>query len=474
MTEEGAIKPAAIGLRAEESGLCLWSKRICIMKTPLELYIHIPFCVRKCYYCDFFSGPFGPEERSLYFSGLREEIRNAGETVTKRMREAFGAGLSEKFFGSIPNAAGEMCPAFDPGHYEVRSVFFGGGTPSLLEASYISALISDIRETFSLSSDCEITLEANPGTLTAEKLKIYKEAGVNRLSIGLQSPDDGLLKALGRIHTFSDFLSSYENARAAGFDNINIDLMSGLPGETPKNHENALKKVLDLGPEHLSCYSLIIAENTPFYDLYRENGACPVSGEKNGKASGLLSAKKLPLPTEEEDRIMYHDTKKILLSSGYERYEVSNYALPGKACRHNIGYWTGVPYIGFGAAAASCLPIASGCDFGCGKEEAFLSDMTALRFKTAESLLYRTLPLIETELLSKADSMAEFMILGLRMSRGISFDEFYRRFGQRAEERYGELIHKYVKLGALKASGGRLFFTDYGMDVSNVVLEGFL
>ena len=249
----------------------------------MELYVHIPFCVKKCAYCDFLSFPQGEEIQRRYVEKLMEEIR----TVS--------AG-----FHDTP----------------VSSVFVGGGTPSVLKARWMKELFDCLRASFHIEETAEISMEANPGTVDREKLRIYREAGINRLSFGLQSADNRELKALGRIHTWEEFLDSFHQARIAGFTNINVDLMSALPGQTVDSWRKTLEKVLELKPEHISAYSLIIEEGTPFYEKYEDHPEL--------------------LPPEEEERQMYHDTKRILHEHGYERYEISNYARAGYACRHNL------------------------------------------------------------------------------------------------------------------------------------------
>jgi oxygen-independent coproporphyrinogen-3 oxidase len=288
-------------------------------------------------------------------------------------------------------------------------------------------------------------MEANPGSLTPEKCAAYREAGVNRLSLGLQSADDRLLRKIGRIHDWETFLRSYKTARAAGFSNLNIDLISGLPGDTPENFEKGLRKVLLLKPEHISVYSLIIAENTPFYALYGPEGT-----------------RQDELPSEDDERMMYTRTGEVLGEAGYRRYEISNYALPGRECRHNTGYWTHVPYLGFGSAAASFVP----------SDEANVM----LRYKNASSPDYLEKPFEEQERLSKEDLMREFMILKLRMTEGVSEEEFREHFGQSLMETFPKEIRKMVSEGLLmhfpEGIGVRL--TPKGLDLANLVFEEFL
>ena len=389
------------------------------MKPELELYLHIPFCARKCAYCDFFSGAFSDEQKKRYFQDLRAEIREY-------------AAAPEEIF--IPGTDGGTFYASD---LPVRSIFFGGGTPSLAPLSDLQETVGLLHDFFRIPQDIEFTIEANPGTLTEEKLRAYRNLGINRLSLGLQSPDDGMLLKLGRIHNFTDFLRSYDLAREAGFQNISIDLMSGLPGETPEHFEKGLRTVLSLQPEHLSVYSLIIEENTPFYALYGPSGT-----------------KRTELPEEEQDRAIYRMTGELLAAHGYERYEISNYAKPGYRCLHNIGYWTGVPYLGFGAAAASYS----------GRE----------RRKNASSLSFGSMPLKEQEELSESDLMSEFMILGLRMTEGVPETEFSDRFKKDLSDIFGPVIRRHLEIGTLTESDGRIRLTPYGLDVANAVMADFL
>lgn len=389
-------------------------------KRELELYIHIPFCARKCSYCDFLS--FAAPERAYreYVDKLIEEI----------------CGQSENFAG-----------------YRVTTIFVGGGTPSILPAWLMEAVFAALHEYFDIAEDAEITLEANPGTLTMEKLETYLQCGINRLSIGLQSADDRELKYLGRIHTYDDFLKSYQRAREAGFTNINVDLISAIPGQDVHSWKTTLRKVMMLKPEHISAYSLIIEEGTPFFDRY---GAAADGGEKDGMLS-------LPeLPDEETDREIYHLTRELMAAQGYERYEISNYARPGYECRHNIGYWTGAEYLGLGLGASSYT-------FG-------------FRYhNTADLKEYLSLNLYEAgaaaqdiQEQSLEDKMEEFMFLGLRLMRGVSGSEFLERFGHNMWNVYGDVLPKLQEQGLIETDAPWVRLTDLGIDVSNVVLAEFL
>ena len=276
----------------------------------ISLYIHIPFCVRKCHYCDFLSAPCDDETRQTYVEVLCTEIQQRAEQFKDK---------------------------------KVDTIFFGGGTPSILSIEQTKQIVSTIRKYFQILPDTEISMEMNPGTVDRKKLETYKKLGINRLSIGLQSADNEELKILGRIHTWEDFLQTWELVREVGFDNVNIDLMSALPGQTVESYEGTLRKVLALKPEHISAYSLIVEEGTLFYEWFESD---------NEKEKRVTNKK---LPDENTDRQMYELTKKLLEEQGYYRYEISNYALKGYECKHNIGYWKRKEYLGLGLGAASLL-----------------------------------------------------------------------------------------------------------------------
>lgn len=373
----------------------------------LELYIHIPFCIRKCNYCDFLSFPETESGIAQYCHALKEEIKRTGD-------QAEGIG--------------------------VRSVFIGGGTPSILEAEQITEIMTCIRNNFSIEKNAEITIESNPGTLNAEKLNCYHELGINRLSIGLQSTDDDCLRRLGRIHTFQEFEKNYEQARKSGFQNINIDLMSGLPGQSLRGYEDTLNRVTELKPEHISSYSLIIEEGTPFY-----------------KSDSVLQQ----LPDEDTERKMYERTKEILAQQGYERYEISNYARQGRECIHNLGYWEQVPYLGMGLGASSFY---NGARFS--NERNFRKYLSTpyLPFEHREDYVQ----------VSREEQMEDTMIFGLRKMKGISVSEFEREFGTPIWEMYGSVIERYSNLGLLIQEGDVLRLTDAGIDVSNRIFEDFI
>ena len=410
-------------------------------RMPLGIYIHVPFCVRKCLYCDFLSAPSDEQTRMKYVDALCSEI-HAQASLYK--------------------------------NHEVQTVFLGGGTPSLLNGEQISEIMDVLKQSFHFADNSlqnkmadnqnvEITMEANPGTLTEENLRKYRQAGINRLSIGLQSAHDEELRSLGRIHTWEEFLENYDAARRAGFDNLNIDLMSALPGQSPETWMDTLRRVAALEPEHISAYSLIIEEGTPFYDMYGETS----------------------LPTEEEDRLMYAQTKEYLAGLGYERYEFSNYARPGYACRHNSSYWKRTDYVGFGLGSASLCQNVRWSN---------TSDLQEyLRF--AERSGFDTPLKTNVNHLTIQEQMEEFMFLGLRMTEGVSDNEFRECFGKSIDQVYGNVIKKLEKeqlivkevisvSGSQKKEGTlsktapaadiRLRLTDFGVDVSNYALAEFL
>lgn len=374
-------------------------------------YLHIPFCVKKCAYCDFLSGPCSPGEQEEYLEALLAEIR---------MRRAELRGK------------------------RITSIFFGGGTPSLVSPEWIRRLLQAIREAGTIAEDGEITMECNPGTTNLQRLMGYREAGVNRLSIGLQSPKAQELKLLGRIHTWEQFLQTYQWAREAGFTNINVDLMSALPGQTPESWRETLQSILALkpAPEHLSVYSLILEEGTTFWE-WQERGAFTGS---------------LALPGEEEDREMYHDTGRLLKEAGYEQEEISNYGKPGYACRHNCGYWERRDYLGFGVGAASLF---QGERFtNTPDRKTYVKDPGGCRE--------------EVTVLTAKDAMEETMFLGLRMNRGVTKEHFFKSFGVSMEEIYGEVIARYVEEGLLMEDREGVRLTEKGRDLSNYVMAGFL
>lgn len=369
----------------------------------MEIYIHIPFCAKKCEYCDFLSGPAGGKEQRAYVQALLKEIRAAEE----------GQGRS------------------------VSSIFIGGGTPSLLKEDLLGSILNEIYKKFNLEPGAEISIEVNPGTVSSKKLEAYRRMGINRLSIGLQSTDDRELKTLGRLHNYAQFLETYQAAGNAGFDNINIDLMSALPDQTYEGWVANLRRTAELSPAHISAYSLIIEEGTPF------------------------AMRELNLPDEETEYRMYEDTAAILEEYGYEQYEISNYAKKGRRCRHNVGYWTRCDYLGLGLGAASLW----------GKKR--FSNTADMEEYLRNSAFPGRIRLMEP-VLSREDEMAEFMFLGLRMTEGVSEAAFRQGFGVEMREIYGEVLKKYTGMELLEEKDGRIFLTRKGIHVSNSVMSDFL
>ena len=391
----------------------------------LELYLHIPFCVRKCAYCDFLSHTPEKGEIEAYVKALKEEITSY-----------------KNIFDSC----------------QVSTIFFGGGTPSLLTAEQMKEILDGVRTHFRLEDTAEITMELNPGTATRGNLIGYRSAGVNRLSIGLQSVHDKELKLLGRIHDYQTFLNTYQGAREAGFENINVDLISAIPGQSVESWEESLRTVVGLNPEHLSAYSLIIEEGTPFYEIY---------GEKNQETEQIHGEKQREekLPSEEEERLMYERTREILAEYGYQQYEISNYAKPGYECRHNLGYWERVPYLGLGTGASSLIRYQ-------GKEYRFHHVTEVEEYiklaGTPEKLVR------EPEEVVRRAQIEEFMFLGLRKSQGIGKSEFRKRFGVPIEEIYGDILQKQERLGLIRIGVEQISLTERGMDLSNYVFAQYL
>lgn len=393
-------------------------------KKELELYIHIPFCVKKCDYCDFLSFPADNRTQRRYVDAVQKEIIYYGALYPDR---------------------------------KITTIFIGGGTPSWLDEEEIVRILHTVREAFAVEHDAEITIECNPGTATAHKLVRYREAGINRISIGLQSAHNEELALLGRIHTWEQFLKTYDLARKAGFSNINVDLMSALPGQTLETFSDTLKKVLALKPEHLSAYSLMIEEGTPFYERYRED-------EKHREAGEPTEL----LPDEEQEYAVTKLTQRVLMEAGYHWYEVSNFAKPGYECRHNIGYWKRADYLGIGIGAASLIDnvrYANVRDL-----EEYCKECESLW----EELNIRKTLCSSTEPVTREEQMEEFMFLGLRMTEGISRAEFEQHFGTTIEAVYGDVLRQLQKEGLLVKQEGRICLTERGMDVNNYVVEQFM
>lgn len=368
----------------------------------ISIYIHIPFCIKKCGYCDFVS------------------FEN-----------------HEKYFDEYTNTLINQIAQFDKkSDYIVDTIFLGGGTPSYLYANLTEKIFNAIYKNYNISEECEITTELNPKTISIEKANIYKSLGINRISIGLQAKQDILLKTLGRVHCLNDFINSYEIIEKAGFSNINVDIMTALPYQTENNLYETLDFVVGLNPTHISTYSLIIEENTPFYSLYSNN--------------------KNIFPSEEIDRKMYHNTVSFLNKKGYLQYEISNFSKKGYECRHNKKYWECKEYLGFGLNASGYI--------------------NNTRY-TITSDLYDYLKnpnSFEKEYIDKKTAMGEFMFLGLRMNKGISKNTFKEKFKISIFEAYPNIIEKFVTAGFMKNEKDRILLTPKGFDISNSIFCEFV
>lgn len=360
--------------------------------SEISLYIHIPFCKEKCKYCDFLS------------------FKNT------------------EYIVSYKNALIREINAFDTDK-NVKSIFIGGGTPSYINEVYIEEIIKSLYK-FSINKNAEITIEANPGTFTREKLNIYKNCGINRISIGLQAWQNDMLKTLGRIHTREEFIESYNLAREYGFENINVDIMFSLPNQSFDMWRETLDNVTELKPEHISAYSLIVEEGTPFYNM------------------------ELNLPDEETDRKMYHYAIDFLKLKGYEQYEISNFSKPDRESVHNSAYWIRSDYKGFGIGSASLID--------------------NVRYKNTESICdyIKGTAITETEKLSEKNIIEEFMFLGLRMNKGVSALDFYNKFNRDIFELYGDIFKKYSDFFVIDKN--RIRLNTRGFDISNVIMSEFL
>ncbi len=373
----------------------------------ISLYIHIPFCAQKCLYCDFPSFARKDHLRKAYIEALNKEI----------------ISLREKY-----------------NNLEINTIFIGGGTPSVLEADELECLLKEVAK-LNMAKDIEYSMECNPGNLTEEKLEVMKNYGVNRISMGLQAKQDNLLKGLGRIHNYKTFKENFLLAKKVGFNNINVDLMFGLPNQRLNEWEETLREIISLEPAHISAYSLIIEEGTAFYNLYEND--------------------KLKLPTEEEERKMYHLAKKILEENGFNQYEISNYAKEGKECRHNLAYWNMDNWIGVGSAAASYIN---------GKRIKNISSVE----EYINSINEKGEAVEEIINNSKNDNMEEFMFMGLRKINGIDENEFKKRFSMNINNVYGEILNKYIDEGLLIRDSGRIFLSEKGIEISNIIMADFL
>ncbi len=389
-------------------------------RKSLGVYVHVPFCIKKCNYCDFLSYEKIPEEvQNAYFQSLLREIN-----------------IYSEIYGNL---------------YYVDAIFIGGGTPSLVRESHISDLISAVRSGFSVSGNAEISIESNPKTLTEIGLKTYLKSGVNRLSIGAQSCDDKLLFYMGRIHSAGDFISNYTLARECGFQNINTDIMFGIPGQTTGIWMDTLEKIIQLKPEHISFYSLQLEEGTRFFSMYEEGSFKETD--------------------EETDRNMYHTAAEILKNNGYVHYEISNASKVGYQCRHNLKYWSMKDYLGIGLGSHSFIDgtrssnvrdlkqyIKSGIDNSIGKTSISIqSPFTCWQHNNTND-----------------ENISDYLITVMRKTQGIELEDFRHRFGIELKQLHGSTIQKYRNLGLIEIVENRLRFTEKGIDLSNMVLAEFV
>ncbi|EPR13139.1 radical SAM family heme chaperone HemW [Ruminiclostridium papyrosolvens] len=372
------------------------------------LYIHVPFCSSKCNYCDFnsYAGKINLAEN--YFKSMKKEI----ELYKEYMKD-----------------------------YLIHTIFIGGGTPSAVDDGFISDILEKCRTEFKISDNCEISIESNPGTLSIDKLKSYKNSGINRISMGLQAYQDKLLKYLGRCHSHKDFSESVKNARDAGFENINADVIFGIPGQTLYDWKETLAYLISLGINHISAYSLKIEEGTKFGSMEEE---------------GIL------VPVEDElDREMYHNAVNYLSEQGLKQYEISNFAKEGYECKHNLTYWKCVDYLGLGAGAHSCL-----------KDIRFSNEVSIEGY--IDYLKHEEKPVYEKFPLELTDKMSEYMFLGLRLTKGVTGKEFFQRFNQNLFTKYTDSFEKLENKGLIEIAGDSVKLTRLGFDLANQVFVEFV
>ncbi len=373
------------------------------------VYVHIPFCVSKCHYCDFASSVQDQSQYEPYVNALIDEIR-AHRSST-------------------------------PDPLTIKTIFIGGGTPSVLPPILLEKILIALKENFTIAEDAEYTIESNPGTLSKEKLTVMREHGINRISMGAQAYQNNLLKRIGRTHTVGEIVDSYHLCRTAGFENINLDLMFALPTQTLDQWQETLEEVVKLGAEHISAYSLIVEEGTHFGDLYNK-------GE-------------LEVPDEDLERTMYTLAKDYLAKHGYNQYEISNFAKEGKGSLHNINNWRVYPYIGIGLGAHSYYN---------GYRYNNTYNMEEYMAHSKELNLIQK----EKEFIDLKAQIEEFMFLGLRLTQGIEIEEFARRFNQSIEDVYAKELQQHKKDKLLEEADGFIRLTDYGQDISNTVFSSFL
>lgn len=387
-------------------------------RKQIGLYIHIPFCKQKCSYCDFCSYAEKQDLISKYIKCLLQEIKEVGNNN----RADFENGKDDLF--------------------SVKTIYIGGGTPSLIESKYIVQIMEEIKLNFELDENTEITIEVNPGTVTLEKLEDYNKAGINRLSIGLQSTHEHLLKEIGRIHTYLDFLDTFRFAREARFENINVDLMIGLPNQTLAEVQDSIEEIVSMEPEHISVYSLILEEGTPLFKKVEEG---------------------LELPDEELERKMYWAVKQILEANGYNHYEISNFAKQGYESKHNLDCWNQKEYIGFGVAAHS---YTNGIRYSNIENlEQYIKNYE--EDKTEENLVFHEKQ--DMEAMQK-----EYMLLGLRKIDGVSIQEFKIKFVANPVFLYHDKLKKLVNEDLVEIDGDQIKLTNKGLDLANIVWEEFI
>ena len=387
-------------------------------RKQIGLYIHIPFCKQKCSYCDFCSYAEKQNLISKYIKCLLQEIKEVGINN----RADFENGKDDLF--------------------SIKTIYIGGGTPSLIESKYIVQIMEEIKSNFELDENAEITIEVNPGTVTLEKLEDYNKAGINRLSIGLQSTHEHLLKEIGRIHTYLDFLDTYRFAREAGFENINVDLMIGLPNQTLAEVQDSIEEIVSMEPEHISVYSLILEESTPLFKKVEDG---------------------LELPDEELERKMYWTVKQTLEANGYNHYEISNFAKQNYESKHNLDCWSQKEYIGFGVAAHS---YTNGIRYSNIENlEQYIKNYE--EDKTEENLIFH-------EKQDREAMQKEYMLLGLRKIDGVSIQEFKIKFVANPVFLYHDKLEKLVNEDLIEIDGDQIKLTNKGLDLANIVWEEFV
>ena len=385
----------------------------------IGIYIHIPFCKKKCEYCDFKS--YAGKEKLIddYIKCLKYELKEVGD------------GNKLDYENNLDKLA------------IIKTIYIGGGTPSLIDSRYINEILEIVKQNYKLDDDLEITIEVNPGTVSEEKLEQYKKSGINRLSIGLQSTHDRLLKKIGRIHSYDDFFNTFKLARKVGFQNINVDLMLGLPEQSIEDLKLSIEEIIKLNPEHISVYSLIIEEGTPFYKK--------------------LEANELELPKDEVERKMYWSVKKELEKSGYIHYEISNFAKKGYESKHNLACWNQEEYIGFGIAAHSYTNNVRYSNID--DIEQYIKNFETN--KEIDNFVFH-------EKQNKESKMKEFMMLGLRKINGISIQEFKNRFALNPIFVYRKELEKLVDEQLIEIDGNIIKLTNKGLDLANLVWEEFV